>query len=118
MNRREKRLAGLFAAVMLLFSLAMALWVPLRARTDFRLADVRLSLETSEGRERKQQAEYAEVSEKLPKVKAELEETKPLAEAAAAEVSALKETRKALRAKKKEIEERETEKPAEEAAQP
>ena len=104
MNRREKGLIWIFAAVMLLFSLGLALWIPLRARLDFQLADTRLSLETSQGRERKQQMEYDQVSEELPKVRAELAETQPLAEAAAAKVKALKETRKELRARKKMLE--------------
>ncbi|MBR2822406.1 MAG: hypothetical protein IKE24_01765 [Clostridia bacterium] len=104
MNRRGKSLVWLFTLVMLLFSLGMALWVPLRARLDFQLADIRLSLETSRGRERKQQAEYDMVMEELPRVRAELAEAQPRAEAAAEEVKALKETRKALREKKKALE--------------
>ena len=110
MNRREKAMAWAFALVMLLFSLSLALWIPFRARLDFQLADTLLSLETSQGREKKQQMEYDAVMEKLPKARAELAETQPLAEEAAEEVTKLKETRKELRARKKAMEKEASEK--------
>ena len=110
MNGREKAMAWAFALVMLLFCLSLALWVPLRAGLDFRLADTHLSLETSQGREKKQQMEYDAVMEALPKTRAELAETQPLAEEAAAEVALLKETRKELRAREKAMEREASEK--------
>jgi len=98
------RWAKIFVAVMLLFVIAMVAYVPVRARLDFQIADVELSLETSRGRERKQQAEYDEVTAELPVVITELEETQPLADAAKAEADELKAERKRLRAEKKELE--------------
>ena len=105
MKKSEKQLTGLFVLIMLAFSLLMAAWVPLRAALDFSMADTALSLETSRGRERKQQAEYDQVQRELPQIRAELEETLPMAEEAARRVASLKTERKALRAEKKEIEE-------------
>ena len=104
MNRREKVLAGVFVLVMLAFSVLLAAWVPLRAALDFSIADTSLSLETSRGRERKQQMEYDQVLEALPAVREELAEIQPRAEAAAEQVRLLKEERKALRARKKQKE--------------
>ena len=92
------------AAVMLAFSLFMAACVFARASLDFQLEDTARSLETSRGRERKQQHEYDEVTAELPLVRAELEELQPRADAAAEEVRTLKEERKRLRAEKKELE--------------
>ena len=118
MKRRENGWAWAFALTMLLFSLAMMLWVPLRARLDDQLADIRLSLETSQGRERKQQMEYDQVTEELPKVRAELAEVQPQADAAAEEVQRLKEIRRELRERKKALEQEAADGPAEEAGVP
>ena len=103
MNRREKTLKGLFALVMFAFCLLMAAWVPLRAALDFSVADTSLSLETSRGRERKQRMEYDQVLDALPAAQAELADRQPRADAAAEQVRILKEERKALRAKKKQM---------------
>jgi TolA-binding protein len=107
MMREKKKgtlLTSLFIAVMLLFSAVMAVFVPLRSGLNFSLEDTARSLETSRGRERKQQAEYDEVTAELPRVREELRETQPRAEAAAEEVKRLKEVRKQLRAEKKALE--------------
>ena len=104
MKKSEKQLTGLFVLIMLAFSLLMAAWVPLRAALDFSMADTALSLETSRGRERKQQMEYDQVLKDLPAAREELAEIRPRAEAAAEQVRLLKEERKALRAKKKQLE--------------
>ena len=117
MKQRKNGWAWAFALVMLLFSLAMMLWVPLRARLDAQLADTRLSLETSQGRERKHQIEYDQVTEELPKV-AELAEVQPRADAAAEEVQRLKEIRRELRERKKALEQEAADGPAEEAGAP
>ena len=105
MKRKLSRTVCFFLAVMLAFSLVMAVFTVLRARVNFQLDDLARSLETSRGRERKQQYEYDEVTASLPQVQAELEETQPLAREAAEEVSRLKEERKRLRAEKKKLEE-------------
>ena len=118
MKRRENGWAWAFALVMLLFSLAMLLWVPLRVRLDAQLADTRLSLETSQGRERKQQMEYDQVTEELPKVRAELAEVQPQADAAAEEVQRLKDIRKELRERKKALDQETAGKTAGEAEAP
>lgn len=104
MGKNDKRLISLFTVVMLLFCAFMVWYVPKRADMDFQLTDVARSLETSRGRERKQQAEYDQVVEDLPKVQEEWEQTQPLADAASAEVDALKAERKRLREEKQALE--------------
>ena len=106
MSASDRRLAALFAVLMLGFCLLLFVWVPLKSILDFRLSEARLSLETSQGRERKQQYEYDEAARQLPLTRAELEEVQPQADAAAEEVRQLKEQRKALRAEKKALEEK------------
>lgn len=106
-DRPGKVLAGIFVAVMLCFALFMAAEVLTRSRLDFQLDDLARSLETSKGRERKQQYEYDQVTEELPRTRAELAEAEPRAEAAKQTVAELKEERKRLRNEKKELEERE-----------
>ena len=97
-------LIRLFVAVMLAFALLMAVWVPLRADLDFRLADTALSLETSQGRERRQTMEYNQVKTDLPAARAQLSELQPQADAAAGEVQDLKDRRRTLRDEKKALE--------------
>lgn len=72
---------------------------------DSKIAETRQSLETSRGRENKQQAEYDKAVAELPLVQAELQEKQPLAEEAESKVAALKTRRKELRAEKQELEE-------------
>ena len=95
-----------FALVLLLFCAALAWYLPTMNALRFQMDDVTLSLETSYGRERKQRMEYDQVVAELPEARARLAELQPQAEAAAAEVTALKETRKRLREEKKALEER------------
>lgn len=105
MNRKwDRGLAAACVAVMLVLCLFMAWYVPSRAGQLFRLEDTAKSLETSRGRERKQQYEYDEVTRKLPETRAELAETQPLADAAAEKVRTLKEERRRLREGKKALE--------------
>ena len=106
MKRRLSWTARLFIAVLLVFSMAMAAFTTARSSLDFGLEDTARSLETSRGRERKQQYEYDEAARQLPLTRAELEEVQPQADAAAEEVRQLKEQRKALRAEKKALEEK------------
>ena len=70
---------------------------------DFRTEEAIRSLETSRGRERKQQFEYDEVTAQIPLTRAELEETLPRAEAASRTVEELKAERKRLREEKKRL---------------
>ena len=104
MRKESGALRRAFVLVMLCFSLGLAVWTVLRASLDFQLDDLTRSLETSQGRERKQQAEYDEVVRQLPLTREELAETEPLAEKAKEKVSELKAERKRLRAEKKELE--------------
>ena len=104
MKKSPAWLARLFIGVMMFFCLFLTAFVLLRGSLSFQLADLALSLETSEGRERKQQYEYDQVQAELPLTRAELEETQPLADAAVEKVSQLKAERKLLRAEKKELE--------------
>ena len=89
---------------MFLFSLFMIVYVPLRSYQRFQIADLELSLETSLGRERKQQYEYDEVTTELPLVRERLQELQPLADEAKAQKSELKDRRKALREEKSALE--------------
>ena len=89
---------------LLLCALFLIVYVPAMAWRQFQLDDTALSLETSQGRERKQQYEYDEVTAALPETRAELAEVQPLADEAAAKVAELKARRKELRAEKKELE--------------
>ncbi len=104
MTPRTNWLIRVFVAVMLAFALLLAAWVPLRTQLDERLADTALSLETSQGRERRQTLEYNRVSTDLPAARARLAELQPQADAAAREVDELKERRRALREEKKALE--------------
>jgi len=94
-----------FTVVMLVTVLFLAWYIPSVCERRFQLEDVRKSLETSQGRERKQQYEYDKVLEEIPEVQAELDRIQPVKEAAEKEMKDLKSQRKKLRAEKKELEE-------------
>lgn len=94
----------LFSIVMLICVLFVTWYLPAIGQRRFQLDDVRKSLETSQGRERKQQYEYDQTVAAIPETEAELERVLPLAEAAKEEAKALKKERKNLRSEKKELE--------------
>lgn len=96
--------AVIFAVIMLLFVLFVAWYLPAVGQVRFQLDDAGKSLETSRGRERKQQHEYDEVVAAIPEVQAELDSILPLSTSAAEEVKKLKAERKQLRERKKELE--------------
>lgn len=96
--------AVIFAVIMLLFVLFVAWYLPAVSQVRFQLDDAGKSLETSRGRERKQQHEYDEVVAAIPEVQAELDSILPLSTSAAEEVKKLKAERKQLRERKKELE--------------
>lgn len=106
MNRRKSVFPVLFVLVMLLCVLFIAWYLPTVSSMRFRLQDANVSLETSQGRERKQQHEYDETVEALAAAQEELSRVQPLADQAAEEKKALKEERKQLRQEKKELEEK------------
>lgn len=96
--------AVFFTVIMLICVLFIVWYLPAVSQRRFQLEDTQKSLETSLGRERKQQSEYDETVAALPEVEAELERVLPLSEAAKEEVKSLKKERKALRKEKKELE--------------
>ena len=96
--------AVFFTVIMLICVLFIVWYLPAVSQRRFQLEDTQKSLETSLGRERKQQSEYDETVAALPEVEAELERVLPLTEAAKEEVKSLKKERKALRKEKKELE--------------
>lgn len=102
--KRRSFLPVLFSLLMLFCVVFLIWYLPSIGERRFRLEDVRKSLETSQGRERKQQYEYDETVAAIPQTEAELERIVPLAEAAQKEVRELKKERKQLRKEKKELE--------------
>ena len=104
MNRRKSFFPLLFVLVMLLCVLFISWYLPTVSTLRFSLEDRKISLETSQGRERKQQHEYDETVAAIPETEAELERILPLSEAAREEVRQLKKERKQLRQEKKELE--------------
>lgn len=91
-------------AVLLSFSLFMVWFVPSFSSVRVQLQQVKQDLETSRGRERKQQEEYDSAVEELPLVEQELDIKNPLADEAEQKLAALKARRKELRAEKKSLE--------------
>ncbi|MBR5961157.1 MAG: hypothetical protein IKZ98_09205 [Clostridia bacterium] len=106
MNRRKSAFPVVFVLVMILCVLFITWYLPVVSDLRFKLADAKVSLETSQGRERKQQHEYDETVEALADAREELERVQPLADQAADEKTAMKEERKQLRQEKKELEEK------------
>ena len=104
MNNGRQVFPVVFTIIMLIFVLFIVWYLPAAGAQRFRLEDLQKSLETSQGRERKQQNEYDETVAAIPEVQAELDRVLPLAEAAEQEVKDLKAERKKLREEKKELE--------------
>ena len=102
--KEKSVLPVLFAVVMLVFVLFLVWYIPAAGQRRFQLEDTRKSIETSLGRERKQQHEYDETVAAIPETAAELNRVTPLAEATKEEVKALKKERKELRNEKKVLE--------------
>ncbi len=93
-----------FVLLLFLFVAFMSWYIPSAASLHSRTEETRQSLDTSMGRERKQQEEYNRAVEELPLVQEELKEKAPLAVQAEEKVAALKARRKALRSEKEELE--------------
>jgi predicted nucleic acid-binding Zn-ribbon protein len=105
----KKKISGFsVCCVVFLFVFAafMVWYIPSMSSLQTKITDTRQSLETSRGRENKQQDEYDKAVADLPVIKAELAEKAPLAEAAEQEVTELKARRKELRQEKKALEEK------------
>ena len=69
MNRRKSFFPLLFVLVMLLCVLFISWYLPTVSTLRFSLEDRKISLETSQGRERKQQHEYDEAVSALAEAK-------------------------------------------------
>ena len=104
MMKHGSVLPVLFTLVMLICVLFLAWYLPASGKARFSLEDVKISLDTSLGRERKQQYEYDNTVAAIPETEAELERLQPLAESAEAEVKELKKERDRLKKEKKELE--------------
>ena len=91
-----------FLAAFVLFT---AWYIPSASSLRAKISETSQLLETSRGRESKQQDEYDKAVADLPLAKAELNEKRPLAETAEQEVTELKARRKELRQEKKALEE-------------
>ena len=102
--KRGPFLPALFSIIMLVCVLFVIWYLPSVSQRRFLIEDVRKSLETSQGRERKQQHEYDETVSALPEVQAELDQLIPQMESAKEEVKTFKEKRKQLRNEKKSLE--------------
>ena len=102
--KRRSFIPVLFSVVMLICVFFLVWYLPSVGMRRFKLEDVQKSLETSQGRERKQQHEYDEAVAGLPEVQAELDRILPLSEAAQQEVKDLKAERKKLREEKQQLE--------------
>ena len=101
---RRSVLPTFFTVIMLVFVLFLVWYVPSVSRRDFLLRDTQQSLETNQGRERKQQYEYDKVSAEIPGIRAELDEVLPETEAAQQELETLREQKKKLKKEKKALE--------------
>ena len=104
MKNRLSPFGILCALLLLVFAVFMFWYIPSSASLRAKNEETRQALETSIGREGKQQDEYDKAVADLPVVQEELKEKQPLAEAAAQKVTDLKARRKELRAEKKALE--------------
>lgn len=104
MNQKKPVFPVVFVLVMVLCVLFIIWYIPALSDMRYRLKDAEISLETSQGRERKQQHEYEETVTALAEAREELARVQPLADQASDEKNALKEERKLLKQEKKELE--------------
>ena len=105
MKKNMSLFSVLCIVILFLFSAFMIWYIPSMSSLQASLNETRQNLETSRGREGKQMDEYNKAVSDLPVVKAELENTAPLATEAEQTVSDLKARRKELREEKKKLEE-------------
>ena len=101
--KRHPVFAAVFSVIMMVCVLFLLWYVPAVSNRSLVLEDIQKQLETSRGRERKQQYEYDETVSAIPEAEAELERILPLSEAAQKEVKELKKERKKLRNEKKKL---------------
>ncbi|MBQ9325852.1 MAG: hypothetical protein IJ246_08780 [Clostridia bacterium] len=91
-----KWFARLFAVVMLLACGATAYFVYQHEKLSYAVEDARVSLETSRARERKQEYEWDQVSQAIPKAEEELSLLQPQVDDLLASLTDLRQTRTAL----------------------
>ena len=106
MKKKASAFSVLCVVFLFIFTAFMAWYLPSMSSIKANTAEARQSLDTSRGRENKQQAEYDKAVEELPQVQAQLLEAAPLAVQAGEKVDLLKARRKELRAEKKELEQK------------
>ena len=92
-----------FVIVMGICTLILIWQVPASTSMSFSLSEARLSLETAQGRERKQQAEYDKAFEDIQEAKKQLEDITPQHEAVLAARDAQVAEKKELKARKEEL---------------
>lgn len=93
-----KAFTVLLVIVLLLCSATVVGGIFYQANMQEQITQAQANLNTAQGRLRKQQAEFAEYTEALPQVLAQLEELQPLADEAYAQEQTLRQQRKDLRA--------------------
>ena len=93
----------LFAILMGLCTLILIWQVPASSSMEFSLSEARLSLETAQGRERKQQSEYDRAAENIQAAKEQLEAITPQHEEVLAAKDAQVAERKELKARREEL---------------
>lgn len=98
-------LRTLFVTIMYLTCAVLCWYAVSQYTLRFQVEDLSLSLETSRGREVKQQYEYDQVVAQLPQVQAQVEELEPQAAEAQAREQELRARRKELRAEIAQLEE-------------
>ncbi len=104
MKKRHSYFSICCVVFFLLFSVFMAWYLPSMSSVRSKADETRRNLETSIGREGKQQDEYDRAVAELPLVLEELKEKEPLAEEAEQTVANLKARKKELAAEKKKLE--------------
>ena len=104
MKKRISLFSTFCVVFFFVFAAFMAWYIPSISSVRSKTVQTQRDLETSRGREEKQQAEYNKAVEELPVVRAELLEKAPASEEALKTIEDLKTRRKELRAEKKALE--------------
>ena len=103
MMKQSRWFLCIFAALMGVCTLIFIWQVPASSSMAFRLSEAQLSLETAQGRERKQQAEYDRAVQDIQAAKEQLEAITPQHEEVQAARDAQVAERKELKARKEEL---------------
>ena len=103
MMKQSRWFLCLFAVLMGVCTLILIWQVPASSSMAFRLSEAQLSLETAQGRERKQQAEYDRAVQDIQAAKEQLEAITPQHEEVQAARDAQVTERKELKARKEEL---------------